>query len=239
MKIEIRGIVYISMLDWEGKIVTTLFTPRCNFRCPFCHNAELVLHPKKHRKIPLFDILYHLDKYKKWIDGICLTGGEPCMYEDIDDFLVEIRKCKPKVKLDTNGSFPKTVARLIKKKLIDYVAMDIKTRLDDCGTSANYETASGLKKIEKSDIKKSIKLIMGSGINYEFRTTVVPGIHTTEDILAIANHIKGAKKYYLQNFAASEALDPAYRKIQPYEKNDLEEMRDLAGKLVKECMVRS
>ena len=239
MKIEIKGIVYISMLDWDGKIVTTLFTPRCNFRCPFCHNAELVLHHAKHKKIPLFDIIYHLDKYKKWIDGICLTGGEPCLYEDIDVFLEKIRKCKPKVKLDTNGSFPNVIERLLKKKLVDYIAMDIKTRLDDCGTSANYEIAAGMKKIEKAKIRKSIKLIMDSGVDYEFRTTVVPGIHTSEDILAIAGFIKGAKKYCLQNFQKSEALDPSYRKIQPYEAKDLEEMKVLVSKYVKECVVRS
>jgi len=238
MKIEIRGIIYISMLDWDGKIVTTLFTPRCNFRCPFCHNFELVLHPEKHKKIPFSDILYHLDKYKKWIDGICLTGGEPCIYDNIDDFLIKIRKCKPRVKLDTNGSFPNVLEKLIRKKLVDYVAMDIKTRLDDCGTSVNYETASGLEKVEKNKIKKSIKLIMASGINYEFRTTVVPGLHTSEDILAIASFIKGAKKYCLQNFSQSETLDPSYRKIQPYEKKDLEEMKNLVSGYVKECVVR-
>jgi pyruvate formate lyase activating enzyme len=189
-----------------------------------------------------------LSKYKKWLDGICLTGGEPCLYGDIDEFLNEIRHLGFRVKLDTNGGFPEVVKKLIQKKLVDFVAMDIKAPIEDSlkliahssklKDGAAYEKATGVK-VDIEKIKKSIKIIMGSGIDYEFRTTVVPALHSAGDILAIAEHIKGAKKYSLQNFSNKEPMDPDFKKIIPYGKEKLEEIRKLVLPLVKECAVKS
>jgi pyruvate formate lyase activating enzyme len=254
MKIEIRGIIETSLLDWEGKVVTTLFVPRCNFRCPFCQNADLILNPGKNKKIPLPVIIEHLLKYKKWLDGICLTGGEPCLYEDIDKFLHEIKQLGFKVKLDTNGSFPDIVRGLISNKLVDFIAMDIKAPLEDSREpeirnaseedsreykiySKKYEKVTGVR-IDKEKIEDSIHMIMESGIDYEFRTTVVPTLHTIEDILAIAKRIKGARKYCLQNFSNREPMDKNLKEITPYKKEELEEMKKPVSLFVVECAVR-
>lgn len=235
MNIEIKGMIETSLLDWDGKVVTTLFTPRCNFRCPYCQNAGLVLHPEKDKTIPLPRILEHLSKYKKWIDGICLTGGEPCLYQDIDVFLKEFKQCGSKVKLDTNGAFPGIVKMLISKGLVDYIAMDVKAPIEEEKTK--YQKATGVK-VDIKKIKESIKIIMESGIDYEFRTTVVPTLHSAEDVLAIARYINGANKYGLQNFSNKEPMNPDFKKIDPYRKEDLEEMKKAVLQFVGECVVR-
>ncbi|OIN97152.1 anaerobic ribonucleoside-triphosphate reductase activating protein [Candidatus Desantisbacteria bacterium CG1_02_38_46] len=253
----IKGIIETSLLDWEGKVVTTLFTPGCNFRCPYCQNAGLVLRPRRYKTISLSTIADHLLKYKNWIDGICLTGGEPCLYEDIDEFLQEIKRLKFGVKLDTNGAFPEVIERLIRKKLVDYVAMDVKAPIENSSKleaqssklkddvvaglalqkETKYQKATGIK-VDIEKIKESINIIMKSKIDYEFRTTVVPTLHTPEDILAIARWINGAKKYSLQNFSNKEPMNPDFKKIIPYKREELEEMKNLAFPLVKECVVR-
>lgn len=256
MKIEIKGIIETSLLDWDGKVVTTLFTPRCNFRCPYCQNAGLVLRPDEYKTIPLPGVIEHLLKYRKWLDGICLTGGEPCLYEDIYRFLQKIKQLGFKVKLDTNGAFPDVVKRLIDGGFVDYIAMDVKAPLEDScelrvvsgeykthnaqRTTHNnkYQRAAGVK-VDIEKIKKSIKIIMESGIDYEFRTTVVPILHTPEDVLAIAGWIKGARKYSLQNFSNKKVMDRDFKKIIPYKKEELEEMKKLISSLVGECVVRS
>ena len=249
MKIEIKGMIESSMLDWDGRIVSTLFVSRCNFRCPFCQNQGLVLHPEKHETIPLAKIKEHLQKFRRWIDGICLTGGEPCIYADIGELLKEIRELGMKVKLDTNGALPDTVKDLLKNKMVDYIAMDVKAPIDDVSTcqrvnvsekkrkKTKYEEAAG-GKIDIRRIKESIKTIMESGIEYEFRTTIVPSLHTADDVVSIARSIKGARKYCLQNFVNKQAMKPEFRKIAPYKPDELENMKKLASPFVKACILR-
>jgi pyruvate formate lyase activating enzyme len=235
-KLIIKGFIPTSLLDWDGKIVSTLYTPYCNFRCPYCQNAELVLNPKRLETIPFEVIEDYLTKNKKWIDGVCLTGGEPCMYKDLPEFIQKIRKLGVLVKLDTNGGFPIMLQDIIKKKLVDYIALDIKAPID----LSSYSKSTGVKNpkiLEK--VKKSIKLIMNSRIDYEFRTTVVPTLHKEKDIEKIAKFIKGAKKYALQNFSnKGEILDPQFKNVKPYHIEILRRMQKIASPYVKKCVVR-
>ena len=232
----IKGFIQTSLLDWDGQIVSTLYTPYCNFRCPYCQNASLVIDPESLKTISFDRIKNYLLGCKGWIDGICLTGGEPCMYKDLPEFIQKIRKLDMMVKLDSNGGFPDMLAEVIKGKLVNYIAMDVKAALD----FPSYSKSTGIKNsliLEK--IKASIKLIMNSNIDYEFRTTVVPGLHEEEDILRIAKFIKGAKKYALQNFSAQgEILDPKFKKIKPYPIEKLNKIQRLVSPYVKNCVVR-
>ncbi|MCK4904705.1 anaerobic ribonucleoside-triphosphate reductase activating protein [bacterium] len=236
MKLQIKGFIQNSLLDWDGKIVSTLYTPYCNFRCPYCHNGGLVLEPEKLESITFEEIKDYLEKNKKWVDGICLTGGEPCIFKDLPEFIQKIRDIGVMVKFDTNGTFPEMLQRIIDKKLVEYIAMDIKAPLD----SEAYARSIGVgNKYMLDRIKKTIKIIMNSGLDYEFRTTVVPTLHTEEDIEKIAKSIKGAKKYALQNFSnKGEILDPKFAEIKPYYIETLQKMCDLASSYVDKCVVR-
>jgi len=236
MKLVIKGFIQTSLLDWDGKIVSTLYTPHCNFRCPYCQNAGLIINPEKLETISFKVIEDYLRRNNKWIDGICLTGGEPCMNEDLPEFIQKIRELDVMVKLDSNGTFPDMLADVIEKKLVNYIAMDVKAPLD----FSSYSKSTGIKNpliLEK--VKDSIRLIMDSDIDYEFRTTVVPTLHEEEDILRIAKFIKGAKKYAMQNFSAQgEILDPKFEKIKPYSIEKLNKIQKLVSPYVKECVVR-
>ncbi len=232
----IKGFIQNSLLDWDGKIVSTLYTPYCNFRCPFCQNAGLVLNPQELETIPFKTIENYLKNNKKWVDGVCITGGEPCMYKDLPQFLSKIKKLGILVKLDTNGAFPVMLEDIIEKKLADYIALDIKAPLE----LTAYSKSIGIenKKVLKN-VKKSIKLIMDSHIDYEFRTTVVPTLHAEKDIEEIAKFIKGAKKYALQNFSnQGEILDFKFKHIKPYHMEILYRMQRITTVYMKNCIVR-
>ena len=235
MKIVIKGFIESSLLDWDGKIVSTLYVPYCNMRCPFCHNRDLILNPDKY---PTFELAYlkeHFLKKKEFIDGICLTGGEPCLYEDLVDFLKEFKSLGAEVKLDTNGTFPGKIKEAYESKVIDYVAMDIKAPLE----FEAYKKASGLNNQNLfNGVKESIKYIMSCGIDYEFRTTVVPTLHTKEDILRIADFIKGARKYALQNFQAENTLDESFSQLEPYKREDIQNMAEAVKDNIEKVEVR-
>jgi len=235
MKILIKGMIETSLLDWDGKIVSTLYTPYCNFRCPYCQNAGLVLNPDQYETVPFEVISNFLISHRNWIDGICLTGGEPCFFEDLPEFLKKIRNLGMEIKIDTNGTFPEILKRVIDMGLVDYVAMDIKAPLNFDA----YKESARIKSKELFDrVRESLSLIIDSEIDYEFRTTVVPGLHSQEDILQIAREIEGAKKYALQNFSNRETMDPEFQKIVPYKIEELKEIRKLIFQYVQCCVVR-
>ena len=235
MKILIKGMIETSLLDWDGKIVSTLYTPYCNFRCPYCQNAGLVLNPDQYETIPFEVISNFLINHRNWIDGICLTGGEPCFFEDLPEFLEKIRNLGMEIKLDTNGTFPKILQRVIDKGLVNYVAMDIKAPLNFNA----YEESTRIKSKELLEkVRESIRLIIHSGVDYEFRTTVIPSLHSEEDILEIAREIGRAKKYALQNFSNRETMDPEFQKIAPYKIEELEKICELCLQYVQCCVVR-
>lgn len=235
MKIVIKGFIKSSLIDWDGKIVSTLYVPYCNMRCPFCHNGGLLLSPEEYQTIPIDEIKDFYKQRQDFMDGICLTGGEPCLYEDVLDFIEEFKEIGAMVKLDTNGTNPAIIEEAVSKRIVDYIAMDIKTPLEFDA----YNKASKLQS-EKlfENVKESIKIIMESDIDYEFRTTVVPGLHDKEDIKKIAEFIRGAKKYALQNFQPDNVLDKKFQEIKPYKKEVLEKIADGIRGNVENVVVR-
>lgn len=192
-----RGWQKTSLNEWPGEICSVVFIAGCNFRCPFCYNRDLVLNPEKLPVIEEKEVLEHCQKNKEFLDGVMITGGEPLIVslEVMTEFMRKIKKLGLKVGIETNGSNPEMLEFLIKNSLIDYIAMDVKAPL----SREKYNRLAG-EKVDLKKIKKSIKIIIDSGIDSEFRTTVVPGLLDKNDILEIVKEIKGAKKYYLQKF---------------------------------------
>lgn len=196
---EIKGWIKNSFIDYPGTIATTIFTGGCNFRCPFCHNGDLVLRYKELPSIPATSVINHLSKRKGLIDGICISGGEATLqgYELLS-FLRFIKKNNIKIKLDTNGYQSQWIQTLLTEELVDYVAMDIKN------TPSKYAQTTGLKICNLSEIQKSIDLIRSKAKDYEFRTTVIKEFHTESDLFEIGTWLKGSKKYCLQQYQKSE-----------------------------------
>ena len=225
-----------SLIDWEGKIVSTLYVPSCNFRCPYCYNCDLILHPENFPDISQREINNYLLERKDFIDGICMSGGEPTLYPDLSAYFKGIKDKGFLIKLDTNGTNPKLLKNLIDFGLVDYIALDIKSSLD----FENYSKAAGIEdKMMMEKVKDSIELIMNSKIDYEFRTTVVPLLHSEETIIKIARYISGAKKYVLQNFSPLEkTLEPSFQKIKPYSNEKIQELSEKAKKHVPNCCWR-
>lgn len=188
---KIAGFEKLSLVDYDGYTACTIFTPGCNLRCPFCQNASLLNSAEYF--IPEEEIFAHLKKRKGLIDAICISGGEPTLFEDLPDFIREVRTYGVRVKLDTNGTNPTMLRALLEENLLDYVAMDIKN------APQKYDLTAGCR-LDFSKIEESICLLKNSSIGYEFRTTVVAEFHEEEDIRAICNLIDGAPAYYLQQF---------------------------------------
>jgi len=216
----IGGFQKLTLIDYPGKVATTVFTVGCNFRCPFCHNPELLEFPKE--ELPTYKkneqlFLDFLGKRKGLLDGVCVTGGEPTVQPDLLEFLGKIKKLGFLVKLDTNGSRPEIVKEVIRWKLADFFAMDIKNR-SEC-----YQETSG-SGVSDANIRESIKLIRGSGVSHEFRTTVVPGIHEESDFTGIVELIDGAPSYYLQEFRDFRILSPELREKARGKTLDLEKI---------------
>lgn len=191
----IAGLQKTTLLDYPGKVACTIFTAGCNFCCPFCQNWEIIT--GKGEDISKDSILSFLKKRKGILDGVCVTGGEPLVNADIEEFLSAIKDLGYSIKLDTNGSFPEKLISLAQKKLIDTVAMDVKN-----SPSRYAETAGSDTDISKID--ESIKFLLSDAVDYELRTTVVDELHDEASMLELAEWIKGAKRYYLQNFKDSE-----------------------------------
>ena len=194
---QIHGLNKTTLLDYPGHIAATIFTGGCNFRCPFCHNASLVINPASSPLIPSSEILTFLEKRKNILSGVCITGGEPTLQPDLSMFLFEIKKMGYLIMLDTNGTNPDMITTLFQKGLLDYVAMDIKS------SKNGYYDATGVTTVDLQSVESSIHFLMSANINYEFRTTLVEELHTEEEILSIGHWIKGAKAYYLQPYKDS------------------------------------
>ena len=195
---NIQGYQKMTLLDYPTKVACTVFTGGCNLRCPFCHNAGLVLNPTEAENAES-EVLVYLEKRKGIIDGVCITGGEPLLDSGLSEFIMKVKDMGYLVKLDTNGSLPERLEKIIQTGLVDYIAMDIKSSI------AGYKKASG-SNIPFEAFKKSIDLIKKSGIDHEFRTTAVKGIHQAEDFEEIAKLLKGEKKYFIQQFIDSGNL---------------------------------
>ena len=227
----IKGLQKLTLLDFPDKMACTVFTFGCNFRCPFCHNASLATRAGEVDTIPEDEIFDLLRKRKGVLDGVCITGGEPLLYgDDLKDFIIKIKELGYAVKLDTNGSFPKRLRALIEADLIDKVAMDIKN------SPEKYGLTSGVENFDMSPILESIELLKSSGIDYEFRTTVVNELHSASDFEEIGKMIAGAKAYYLQSFVDSGDL--IGEGLSAPSKEDMEAYRKIAEKYVPNTQIR-
>jgi len=213
---RIGGLQKLTLIDYPGKLSCTVFLVGCNYRCGFCHNPELVLPEEINEAelIPEKDFFEFLKERKGILEGVCVGGGEPTMSRDLPEFFQKIKKMGYQIKLDTNGSNPQMLKDLIARKLVDYVAMDIKAPKE------KYAEVIGLKEVSThyllNSIEQSINILKENKIDSEFRTTLVPGLLEKEDILKIVQWLKPAKKYFLQNFRAEKTLDPNFKNLEPY-----------------------
>ena len=234
---EIKGFIDVSFVDWDGKLSSVIFLPNCNFRCPFCHNANLILHPEKLETIPFEYVEDQLKKQSGWTDGVCVTGGEPTLHSDLPESCSRLKKMGFLVKVDTNGTNPTMLKELMDRGLVDYVAMDIKAPL----TRNKSSKATGVKAEELLEkVKESIKLLLGSNMDYEFRTTVVPMLHDEEDIKQVCRSLKGCRKYVLQRFDVSlgkMTIDPDFMSKSLTEE-EMQEFLTIAKKFIPNTKLR-
>ena len=216
----IKGLQKLSLIEYPGKISAIVFLGNCNFRCHFCYNTDLVKNYDKLPDIPEKNILEFLSTRKGLLDGLAITGGEPTLHKDLPDFIKKVKDLGFLVMLETNGSNPKMLKELIDKKLVDYIAMDIKAPLE------KYDEVTGVK-VNKKKIQESIDIIHNSGIDYEFRSTVIPKHFKKEDALAIGKWLKGSKRFVLQQFRSDKTLDENYKKMEAYSPEKMKEFVEI------------
>ncbi len=215
--VEIKGIEKFSSRDFPGHISSTVFFGGCTFRCPYCHNSQLVLEPETIQSMAADYFLSYLDGRKGWLEAVCLTGGEPLIHDDIEDVIRIVRERGLLVKLDTNGSFPDRLEALLGLGLLDRVALDVKAPLE------RYREVTR-SSIDLEKIVRSVDLVRSSGLPYLFRTTVVPGFVGKDDVLRIGEWLEGASSYAVQPFVPQTTIDPAFMAIKPFGRAELEDI---------------
>ena len=227
---KIGGLQKTSLLDYPGSLSAIIWTADCNFRCPFCYNKQLVL--EKTEIISEEIILSFLEKRRDVLEGLSISGGEPLFQEDIVDFTRKVKKLNYLIKIDTNGAFPERLKELIDKKLVDYVSMDVKAPKE------KYNQLVGIK-TNISKIEQSIDLIKNAAPDYEFKTTIVPGMLEKKDIIKIAKWLEGSKQFYLQQFKSDTPLiSSKLNDVAPYSKEKLCEMLHDIKPFFKNCNLR-
>ena len=224
------GIQKLSLLDYPTKMATTLFTGGCNFKCPFCHNRDLVFLDENENEIPLDDIFSFLNERKNILDGVCISGGEPLLQKGLKDFIIQVKKLGLSIKVDTNGSQYEKLKELIDEGLIDYVAMDIKNSKD------KYAMTIDVNGFDLSAVEKSVELLKESKVDYEFRTTIVKEFHTLDDMQKIGEWLKGAKRYFLQSYVDSENV--IKKGLHAHDKATLEQFRELLTNYIEHVELR-
>ncbi len=213
---EIHGLQKLTLLDYPEHTACTVFTGCCNFRCPFCQNASLVLRPESLALIPEKDVFAFLEKRRGMLDGVAVTGGEPTLQPDLADFLRRVKDMGFKTKLDTNGARPEVLRQLLAEGLLDYAAMDVKS------SPAGYARCAGASEAVLVPVRESAALLEASGVAHEFRTTAVKGLHTAEDFRAIGEWLAGTERYFIQSYADSgDILEPG---MAAFSREELEEL---------------
>lgn len=227
---RICGLNKTTLLDYPGHVAAAVFLGGCNFRCPFCQNGDLVLKPEDQPAIREEEVFSFLKKRKGILKGICITGGEPTLAAELREFIIKIKEMGYLVKLDTNGYRPEIVEELLADGLLDYIAMDIKNSME------RYDKTVGLKGIEAGKIRETADIIMKSGIDYEFRTTVVKELHGKEEMEAIGKEIEGAGAYFLQGYQESQGvIAPGFH---AYDREEMEEMAAVIRPFVPNVQIR-
>ena len=226
---QILGLNKTTLLDYPEHVAATVFTGGCNFRCPFCHNMDLVL-GEVEPALSTEDFFAFLEKRKGILDGVCITGGEPTLQKDLPDFIRGIRDKGYLVKLDTNGYRPKVLEELLRENLLDYVAMDIKSSVE------NYPRVTGMADLDVTGIQESVSLLKSAGIPYEFRTTVVKGLHRIDEFDGIGRWLQGAEAYFLQAFRESEKVPD--KSLSSFSEAEMREMKQLAERYIERVELR-
>lgn len=228
--VKVHGFNKLTLLDYPGRLACTIFLGHCNFRCPFCHNAGLVLDPENEPVIPIEEILGTLKKRKGILDGVCITGGEPTVHKKLPEFIQQIKKMDYSVKLDTNGTNPQMVQDMVKAGLLDYVAMDIKNAPDKYGETA------GIARVDLEAVNETVEFLKSGKVDYEFRTTVTRELHKKEDFLKIRKWLSGSRRYFLQAYKESEqVIHPVYSS---YSREQLENFRQLLLEEISQVEIR-
>jgi pyruvate formate lyase activating enzyme len=228
--VAIKGLEKFAPKDFPGFISATVFLAGCDFRCPYCHNSDLVLRPETLADVPLDLFLAFLDVRRGWLEGICVTGGEPLLEPDLEGLLAVLKERGLLVKLDTNGSRPDRLDELFRAGLVDRVAMDVKAPLERYSEVVRA-------RVDVEAIARSAALVRASGRPYMFRTTVVPGLVGEEDVKRISEWLHGAAAYQIQSFAPTYAMDPALRSVKPFGSEEIERMADRARPFFDEVSV--
>jgi pyruvate formate lyase activating enzyme len=232
VSVRIAGFSKTSLLDWDGNVTAVIYLPGCNFRCPICHNGELVLHPDHFEEVPWATIEAFIEDNREFLDGIVVTGGEPTIHSDLPELLAKLRRLGMRVKLDTNGSNPEMIEGLIRDGLVDYVAMDIKAPLDE-----RYDEVAGVG-VDLEKVKRSIELLMTSPVDYEFRTTIVPVLLKDPDYERIAAYIGTARKYTLQHFRPKNTLDARFSALDPSDEGRVRAIAEKCKPYVRKVIIR-
>lgn len=227
---DIHGLQKLTLLDYPEKVACTVFCAGCNFRCPFCHNASLVTRINPQAALPEEEVLAFLKKRRGILDGVCITGGEPLLAPDLEHFMDKVKEMGYLIKLDTNGSGTNRLKYLINRRLVDYVAMDIKN------VPEKYGMTVGIENYNPQNVIDSAAYLMSGTVPYEFRTTVVRELHKKDDFEGIGRWLKGAKQYYLQSFEDSgDVIRPGLR---AYSKEILEQALEVVKKYIPEAKLR-
>lgn len=230
--LKIGGLLKTSLIDYPDKLACTIFTSGCSFKCPYCHNRDLVYIPENYEFVEPSEVLSFLNKRKGILDGVCVSGGEPLLQENLIDFLKEIKELGYEIKLDVTGNFLERLKEIVKLDLVDYIAMDIKNSKEKYGETVGNETDA----FDITNIDQSIKYIKKCGIPYEFRTTIVKEFHTKEDIISIAKWIKECDRWYLQTFRDSQNC--IQEGLHSYTDEEMEDILESVKKIIPNAQIR-
>lgn len=228
--LPIKGFLETSFIDWREQLAAVLFTGGCNFRCPFCHNRDLVLEPQSIENISPEYIFERLTKFRKWVGRVVITGGEPTIHPGLVKAIEQLKERGLKVKLDTNGSRPEVIRQLVRNSMLDYIAMDVKGPID------MYERWSGVA-AEKDKIRESVDLILEGHVDFEFRMTLVPFLHREQDAFQVAEYVKSGKRFFLQEFIPRDTLDPRYSGVRPFSAEKMRAIRETVQNMLADAPI--
>jgi len=231
---KIRGFLKNSLNEWEGRISSVVFLPGCNMRCRYCHASELVNRPDELRAFPVEEVTDYLRRQEGWIDAVAVTGGEPTLHEEeLRDLLRTLRDCGPETILETNGTRPGELEKLLDEGLVDALSMDLKAPL-------NHEdyNAVARREVNVDRVRRSIDLIMDRAPEYEFRITVVPGLVGPAELERMAPVLEGARKVALQNFKPHLSMDASLRDVTPFAPEKMDEMQEMVAEFAERCVLR-
>lgn len=234
-EMKFAGIMKQSLVDYPGKVSAVLFTRGCNFCCPFCHNAHLVIKP--HDPPPALDmqeVLHFLQRHRGFLDAVVVSGGEPTMHNGLLEAFRTFKALDYATKLDTNGTNPTMLKQMLDEGLLDYVAMDVKAPLEFKKYAA---TVGRLSTADFFNVRSSINLLRHSNLEVEFRTTVVPSLHQPEDIVEIARYLEGVKIYTIQQFNPAHTLEPGFGNVVPYSREQMQQIADSCRAYVQEVKI--